>query len=285
MNPPERSGSPRGAGTERLAELFAGSRLVDLTVTIAEDRPCSWPTHVPFQHKSFAWFEDRETDWGRAVRRGNYQTKMLVMDEHTGTHFDPPGHFIPPPDSGLPHASDQGLVSTEKVDPARMIGPAAVIDCRDLADTGKDGVSPRIEPDRILEWEKKNGELRAGDVVLLNSGWDRHYESEGGDAYSANAVLREEGSGWPSPSNETVELIWDRGVRCIGTDGASMGAADDGEDGHMAGLSRGMSYVEALTHLGELPSRGAFFIFLAIKVKGGTGGPGRAIALISDDRT
>ncbi len=42
-----------------------------------------------------------------------------------------------------------------------------------------------------------------------------------------------------------------------------------------------MRYVEALTGLDQLPTRGAFFMFLAPKVAGATGGPGRPIALLS----
>jgi hypothetical protein len=47
------------------------------------------------------------------------------------------------------------------------------------------------------------------------------------------------------------------------------------------GLSRRLRYVEELTGLDQLPTRGAFFVFLAPKVAGATGGPGRAIALLS----
>jgi len=39
-------------------------------------------------------------------------------------------------------------------------------------------------------------------------------------------------------------------------------------------------YVELLANLKEVPPRGAFFIFLPIKIKGGSAGPGRAVALV-----
>jgi kynurenine formamidase len=41
-----------------------------------------------------------------------------------------------------------------------------------------------------------------------------------------------------------------------------------------------MMYVELLANLAKLPPRGAFFIFLPIKIAGGSAGPGRAIALV-----
>jgi kynurenine formamidase len=36
-----------------------------------------------------------------------------------------------------------------------------------------------------------------------------------------------------------------------------------------------------LTGLEALPPRGAFFVFLPLKIAGSSGGPGRAIALLS----
>ncbi len=42
--------------------------------------------------------------------------------------------------------------------------------------------------------------------------------------------------------------------------------------------SRGMVGVEYLTNLAGMPE-GAYFLFAAVKMRGGHGGPGRAIAL------
>ena len=49
---------------------------------------------------------------------------------------------------------------------------------------------------------------------------------------------------------------------------------------HQEGLSRGLRYVEILTNLDKLPTRGAFFVFLPLKIAGSSGGPGRAIAFL-----
>jgi kynurenine formamidase len=43
-----------------------------------------------------------------------------------------------------------------------------------------------------------------------------------------------------------------------------------------------MRYVEILTNLGELPVRGAYFIFMPVKIASSSGGPGRAMALIGE---
>ncbi len=41
-----------------------------------------------------------------------------------------------------------------------------------------------------------------------------------------------------------------------------------------------MLFLELLANLRRLPPRGALFIFLPLKIEGGSAGPGRAIALL-----
>jgi isatin hydrolase len=257
--------------------------LVDLTLTIAEDLPCSWPTHMPFQHKTFSWFADRGDAADEVINRTHapYQTRWLLLDEHTGTHFDAPSHFIPPPESGLRNAGEYAGCTTDRVPLEQLLGPAAVVDVAELAGTGDPGTSPRIEVGHLVAWEQEHGPFRPREVVLLASGWDRRYlPGPDGSGYAADALVTQSAPGWPSPTAAAVELLVERGVRCVGTDGVSIGAADDGEPAHIAGLAAGLVFVEALAHLDTLPPRGAFFLFLPIKVRGGTGGPGRAIALL-----
>jgi isatin hydrolase len=266
-----------------LADALRACELVDLTVTVAEDLPCSWPTHMPFQHKTFSWFADRPDSAAAVFNRtdASYQTRWLLMDEHTGTHFDAPSHFIPPVDSGLDNAGAEAACTTDRVPLEQLLGPAAVVDVSDLSGTGAPGTSPRIEADRLVRWESEHGRFEENDVVLLRGDWDHRYRpGPEGLAYAADALVTQRGPGWPSPTAEAVEYLLDRGVRCVGTDGVSIGAVDDGEPAHTAGLSAGMVFVEALCNLAALPARGALFLFLPIKVRDGTGGPGRAVAFL-----
>ncbi len=66
----------------------------------------------------------------------------------------------------------------------------------------------------------------------------------------------------------------------MGTDGLSIGPAEGGGPTHLAGLSHGMVFVEALTGLDRLPPRGAWFLFLPLNLVDGTGAPGRALAVL-----
>ncbi len=256
-------------------------KIVDLSVTVSESLPSGWPPHIPFTVKTWNYFTELFERQGEVKSIGPYQTRFWVIDEHCGTHFDAPTHFIPPPDSGLPWAGEMGLQNGDLVPLKDLSGPAVTMDLRVLSSEGKPGESPWIRVEHVKGWEDRHGPVQPGDVVLFFTGWDQYYvRGPEGDAYCLKPLMYKQGPGWPAPDVATVCYLYDRGVRCLGIDSPSMGATHDGAPVHHEGLSRGMRYIEMLTGLGSLPSRGAYFIFLPVKVAGSTGGPGRAIALL-----
>jgi len=277
--------TPGSDALAAVAAAFRQDRIVDLTLPLAEDLPCTWPGHMPYQHKTFSWFEQRTDGWGSVRNRTGapYQTRWLCIDEHTGTHLDAPAHFVPEPGSGLPDAGEAGRIGMADVAPAQTAGPAVVVDVSSLAEEGDGGRSARITVAELRRWEDAHGSIRAGDVVLFASGWDRRYRAgPEGAAYASAALVERRGPGWPAPDADAIGLFVERGVRCVGTDGVSMGPADDGAPTHLAGLAHGQVFVECLTQLHRLPARGAFFLFLGLRIVNGTGGPGRAVALLPD---
>jgi kynurenine formamidase len=258
------------------------SQIIDLSVTVSPDLPSVWPGHMPHTTKIWNYYTELNERQGQVPSTAPYQTRFWIIDEHCGTHFDAPTHFVPPPDSGLPWANELGLQTGDKVPLQDLRGPAVTIDVTQLSGQGNPGESPWITPSHLQAWEEEHGPIQAGEVVLLYTGWDKHYVSgPKGDAYSRGPLLFKEGPGWPAPNAEAVLYLHSRGVRCLGIDAPSIGAAHDGALAHQEGLSRGMRYVELLTGLQYLPPRGAYFLFLPVKVAGSTGGPGRAIALLS----
>lgn len=257
-----------------------GARVVDLTLLLAEELPCWWSTHMPFQQKTFSYFDDRGDAARRVISRsGAYQTRWLLVDEHTGTHVDAPAHFFPEPDTGLPGADEIGSVTTEQIPLEQMMGPAVVIDVPGDLPGGAPGVSPVIPPGLIERFEAAHGPIRPGEVVLFRSGWDRHYSAgEAGSAYCFDPVVAKTVPGWPAPEPPAMRALIERGVRCVGTDSPSMGSTHDGAPVHREGLGAGLAFVEALGRLEQLPARGAFFCFAPINLARGTGAPGRAFA-------
>ena len=202
------------------------------------------------------------------------------MDEHVGTHFDAPTHLIPPSDSGLPYANKWGDISGEKVPVEQMMGPALVIDCTEFDGKAENGFSPMVGLDFVKKWEEQHGEINADDVVVFYTGWDKHYvEGPDGDHFGKTIVLGTTPA-WVSPTIETINYLFEKGVRCLATDSASVAAAHDGIETHVAGLGKGMVYIEALTNLDQLPPVGAYLVFLPLKIKGSSGAPGRSFAVI-----
>jgi isatin hydrolase len=281
---PDVAGARVEGARPTLAELMRAARVVDLTLTLSEDLPCAWPGATPYRHVIDNWFETTTGANGPRLRSRTgvaYHTCSVGMDEHTGTHFDAPAHFVPAPGSGLPNAGPAGSLTADRVPLDQFFGSAVVVDVRALRGAAGSGRSPRIEPGVIADWESANGPIVPGDIVLFRGDWDEHYVAgPAGKTYVLDPLVFSSVTAWPAPSPATMELLRDRGVRCVGTDAVSMGPADDAAPVHIVGLSAGMIFIEALSHLGELPTRGATFLFLPVKIAEGSGGPGRALAFI-----
>jgi len=175
-------------------------------------------------------------------------------------------------------------VTTEKVPLAQTCGRARVIDVQALLGTTdkKDWpASPEITPALIRRYEKDHGELKAGDIVVFHSGWSDRYVKAfpQGDACLADP-LRGRSEGWPAPGPEAILYLAGKGIRCVATDGPTLGGVEPKRALWMywALGGKGMVGVEYLTNVSNLPE-GAYFLFAAGKIRGCHGGPGRAIAL------
>jgi len=260
------------------------NQLVDLSVTVSEHLPSTWPEHMPFAHKNTSWFDEAELPTGaNCCSLGPYVTHFMILDEHAGTHVDAPTHFIPPEGSGLPWAGPLGDVSADKLDLSKLIGEAVVVDLRHLDEKAEPGVSPPITAAELEAWEERHGRFQADEIVLLWTGWSRHYVTgAGGKAFVHEPVVTKSRPAWPAPDGGAAIFLHERGIATIGIDAPSMGSAEEGIEVHQEGLSRGMLFVEMLTNLDRLPIRGASFVFLPLKVAVASGGPGRAIALVPD---
>jgi len=257
-------------------------KIVDLSVTLSEHLPATWPEHMPFAHKNWSWFEEDELPTGAcSCSLGPYVTHFFILDEHAGTHVDAPSHYFAPPKSELPNAEPVGEVSTEKLDLSKLIGSAAVVDLRHLDGEAEPGASPPITVAHLEAWEEEHGRFEAGEIVLLLTGWSKHYvKGEAGRAFLYEPVVQQSRPAWPAPEAAVAIFLHERGVATIGIDAPSMGSAEEGNEVHRAGLSREMLFVEGLTNLDRLPARGASFVFLPLKIATASGGPGRAIAVL-----
>jgi len=245
-------------------------KIVDLSVTLSEHLPSTWPEHMPFAHKNWSWFEEDELPTGACTcSLGPYVTHFFILDEHAGTHVDAPSHYFRDGDS------------SEKIDLSKLIGPAAVVDLRHLDGEAENGASPAITVAHLESWEEEHGRFEPGEVVLLLTGWTKHYvRGEDGRAFLHEPVVLQSRPAWPAPAPEAAIFLHERGVTTVGIDAPSVGSAEEGNEVHRAGLSREMAFIEGLTNLERLPARGASFVFLPLKIAVASGAPGRAIAIL-----
>lgn len=274
------SRAPTAALLQQLVEQLERFELVDLSHVLSEEMP-AWPGHMLFSHKVHNWYEPAPGPGQPLRSTAPYFTCWYTIDEHCGTHFDAPPHFIPPEGSGLPAAGEFGNLTGEHVALDQLRGPAAVVDVREALSKSTDGVSPRITPGFLREWEAEYGDFSPGDAVIFLTGWDTYWTAgEEGLKFCWRPVVLKDHPGWPAPSAEAVVYLYDKGVRLLCTDGPSVGAVDDQESMHVAGLGRGMLFVECLANLDRLPTRGAYFTFMPLKIANSSGGNGRASALV-----
>jgi kynurenine formamidase len=281
-------------GEPLAGQLIASARkknVTDLSVPYADDAPLWWPG-AGLGRSRYPYLKDRVPP-----HRQNRHT----MDSHAGTHLVPPAYALPA--GGFDNAQyapqvrawlaeyekkygprGTSEVTTEKVPLEQTCGRARVIDVKHLIDTTARGswpASPEIRPAVIEEYEKRHGELKPGDVVVFRSGWsDTHLKPfPEGNACMADP-LNGKSEGWPAPGPDAVLYLAHKGVRCVATDGPTLGGAEPRRAlfTYWALGGAGMAGVEYLTNLGGLPE-GAYFLFAALKIRGCHGGPGRALAL------
>jgi kynurenine formamidase len=231
-----------------------GARLVDLTHAF-DANTVYWPTAKPFRLESVASGIGPGGYW--------YAANDFCAAEHGGTHLDAPIHF------------GAGRWTADEVPLDRLLGPAVVIDISDAAGRDRDALLRRAH---VEAFEAEHGRIPEGAVVLVRTGWDRFWPDRarylGGAETSA---LHFPGVG----AEAAAWLTTARRVRSVGIDTASIdhGPSTDFR-AHQVFANANVPVFENLTNLAALPPRGATFIGLPMKIRGGSGGPLRAVALL-----
>lgn len=233
-------------------------RMVDLTHAYG-NRTVYWPT-------SPTKFSLERLAYGKTEGGYFYAANTLCTPEHGGTHLDAPLHFA------------EGKRSTDQVPLEQLIAGAVVIDVSAKADKDRDYRATRED---VLAFEKDHGRIAAGTIVLLRTGWSRHWPN-------AKAYLGDDTPGdasklsFPSYGVEAARLlVEERRAAALGIDTASIdyGRSTDFQV-HRIAAAQNVPGLENLTNLDQLPATGTVMIALPMKIEGGSGGPLRAVALV-----
>lgn len=225
-------------------------QIVDLTQPFTPDLPL-WPGDPAFEVEAWASYD---TD--------GYFINRIAIGEHSGTHWGTPNTFI------------EGARSAEMFTAEELVVPAVVIDVRaQSAD-----VDYRVSIEDITVWEEANGEIPAGSVVILLTGWQDKWDDPASFlGTDADGVLH-----WPGFGADTVAyLIAERGIVGIGTDTHGADPGNDEEFGASFAMYDADGLIlECLAGLDQLPPTGATLVVGGWPIVGGSGSPARVIALV-----
>ncbi len=233
-------------------------RVVDLTRAY-DDNTIYWPT-------SPSRFELETLSAGQTSAGYYYSAYSICTPEHGGTHLDAPVHF-----------AEHGA-ATDELPVENLIRPAVVIDVTDKARLDR---NYRLTAKDVLDFEAEHGDIEAGTVVLLRTGWSRYWPDKlaylGDDTPGDASNLS-----FPSFGNGAAELLVEgRGVIMLGVDTASIDYGASSEfPVHRTAAARNVAGLENLANLEALPPTGAVLVALPMKIAGGSGGPVRVIALV-----
>ena len=240
------------------SDPFAG-KLVDLSHPF-DEQAVYWPTAEPFRiEKDF----EGKTDKGYF-----YAAKRFSTAEHGGTHIDAPYHFA------------EGRNTVDQIPLEQLMGSAVVVDVSQKCERDADY---QISAEDFAAWEREHGQIPAGAILILRTGFGRRWPDRktymGTDERGAEAVpklhfpgLHPEAARW---------LVANRQVKAVGLDTPSI---DTGQstlfESHRILFDKNIPAFENLANLDGLPAKDFYVVALPMKIKDGTGGPLRVVAIV-----
>ncbi len=206
-------------------------KIHDISVPISPDMP-TYPGDPPVSVTPVLQID----------RGDSANVSLLSMGDHTGTHLDPPVHFVP------------GGKTVDQLDLGILYGPARVVDMTRVghAITVRDLEAARL-PSGItrLLFKTRNSEL-----------WGTRHD------FAKDYV----GVAW-----DGAQWLVDHAVRLVGIDYLSIESYDaSAPNTHRTLLGAGIVVVEGL-NLQQVAPGDYTLVCLPLKIKNGDGGPLRAI--------
>lgn len=248
------------AGAQRRNVNLPPGTIVDLSYPF-DDSTVYWPTAESFH---------LEKDFEGTTDKGYYYSAYRYSAaEHGGTHLDAPVHFA------------KGQYSVDEIPLEQLMGPGIVLDVTRQSSQNRDYL---VTVGDFQNWERRNGKIAAGTIVLLRTGFGKFYPDRkrylGTEQRGAAAVADLH---FPGLDPEAARwLTRNRKISAIGLDTASI---DYGQstlfESHRALFASNIPALENVANLDKLPIRGFSVIALPMKIKGGSGGPLRVVAVVS----
>jgi kynurenine formamidase len=238
---------------------FPEGQWIDLSYDLSSET-IYWPTAEPFKRETVAE--------GFTEKGYYYSAYKFCAAEHGGTHIDAPIHFA------------EGRKSVDEIPLSQLIAPAIKIDVSNKASANRDY---RITVEDFTSWESENGQIPDGSIVLLETGFGRHWPDRvkylGTDKRGPEGVAELH---FPGLHHEAAQwLVENRKISAVGLDTASI---DYGQtqtfDSHVILMTHNIPAFENVANIEQVPKSGAQIVALPIKIKRGSGGPLRIVAFV-----
>jgi kynurenine formamidase len=253
------------------------SRIVDISMPI-DDAVITDPTYMRPEFKRLS-HADTISRW-QAIYPGLEAKDLpgglasayeyITLTTHNGTHVDAPFHYHPVDKHGNP------MPTIDQMPLDWYMRPAVKLDFRRF----EDGYVVRAQ-DVEDELKRVGHELQPLDIVLVNT--------RAGGCYG-QPDFNNKGCGM---GREATLYLTSRGVRVTGTDAWGWDAPfaltaqhwkknrDPSViwEGHYAGIETPYSHMEKMQNLEQLPANGFAVACFPVKIRGGTAGWTRAVAL------
>ena len=241
-------------------------RVVDLTHTLDPDFPViilppEFGQCARFRMEEVSAYDHRGPAW---------KWQNLTLNEHTGTHFDAPAHWVSGKD--LPNNT------VDEIPREVFVGPVVVIDCSAGAAQDDDF---ELTPEVILAHEAEHGEIPADSWVLMRTDWSKRCGAE-------YLNMKDDGPHSPGPTPDAINLLIEgRNIRGFGTETVGTDAGQGAHytppyPAHYFLHGAGKYGLQCLCNLDQLPATGAVLIAPPLKIRNGTGSPLRVMALVSN---
>jgi kynurenine formamidase len=244
--------------TFQMGRLLGNARFVDISPVLSSSMD-GWQSHPDITIISDS----------RSHERDGYYLQLLVMPEHVGSHVDAPAHVH----ESLMHRTIDTFPVDTLLRPGKKIS-AASLDLRP-------GDQLTLADFTSLA-DEQGVRVHAGDIVLVEFGWDKYKEEAEPEATGAA------GSWWggnaPGFAEDLCAWLAGVGPTAVGTDTAACDIAVKGgkilsSHGHDTYfLPKDILILEGLCRLDQVPGE-FFFMALPLHIHAGSGSPIRAVAV------
>ena len=212
-------------------------KVIDLTLTISENIP----TFPGSPQPNFINWDTTEKD--------GYNSELLFLSTHTGTHIDAPYHFV---------KKGQKI---HQIMTRRLVTEAILIKIRKGSDQA-------ITKNDIQKFEKKYGKIDDGSTVIFHTDWQKNLNKK-------SYFMKNPGLG-----TSAAKYLASKKINLVGIDSPSIDLGKDEKFSvHHILAKSGILIVENLINLDKINSQKFHLIVAPLKLKNATGSPVRAMAL------